>query len=537
MGKVNNFDGRKDTIKAEEKIILPELSYLTLPKEPEPEGAVYKTLVSVEENGHASVTKQEAVEGTEVAIVAVPYPGYKFVGWYEDGELVFTENLNIFKVSRDRTLVAKTELLTEANKEIKISPNVSREGYVLPYEDLSDPTLNDKIFSGECERLNRGAILNEGNRALLAKVLEKAKRGEDITIAAIGGSLTSPHYDVEGECSYIQVLSNILSKQFGINVTRVNAGVGSTGSLVGIHRFETDVLSKKPDLLLLEFSVNDVSPHNENGVYRETYEAIIRRALKQDIAIITIIFGSVNAKKHKYPTFYFDVHTHAMFYYDLPVINFHTAFWRYIENDVVDYYVVDEKGKPTNRSFSDGTGHSSTAGHKIKAHVINYYIQDVLKKLENGKIYETEPHFPKEPLYKNTPFYENARFYASTRYLNYKIGNPIFNYKDRFIPAIVHGNSDRLGTGWICVGGKGAIIFEIKGIRSLSLCMMHKTDVSGVYSLTINGEVVRDHVNTGTLNNVLWPEYSRVFDTPQDVYVTIECHSGVVGFGPIGAGF
>ena len=66
---------------------------------------------------------------------------------------------------------------------------------------------------------------------------------------------------------------------------------------------------------------------------------------------------------------------------------------------------------------------------------------------------------------------------------------------------------------------------------------MHRTDVSGVYSLTINGKTVRDHVNTCTLNNVLWPEYCRVFDTPQDVYVTIECHSGVVGIGPIGVGF
>ena len=522
----------------EERIILPKFDYPKLPEEPSDAGLICKTTVVLDGKGYVGVTERGALKGDTVAAVVAPAAGNKFKGWYEDGALVSTENPYVFTVTGNRAMMAKTTPLTEENKEIKTPSNHVREGYLLPYEDLSDPNLQATVLAGKSEYLNRSAILNEGNRALVAKVLEKAKRGEKITVASIGGSITQGALFNGKDRSFGKITSEWFEETFGIEVENINAGIGSTGSLVGVHRLETDVLSKNPDLLLLEFSVNDVSSFWSDQPYRETYEAIIRRVLKENIAIIGIIFGSTDAKRHDYPTHHMDTHTATLFYYDLPIINFYTAFWRYTSNKIIEHYDLDSNGKITEKSFTfDGGGHPSVAGHNIIGKVIAYYLQDILTKLENGKVYETEPYFPEKPLFKNTPFYENVRFYASTRYLNYKIGNPVFNYKDRFIPAIVHGNSDRLGTGWICVGGKGAIIFEIKGIRSLSLCMMHKTDVSGVYSITINGKTVRDHVNTCTLNNVLWPEYCRVFDTPQDVYVTIECHSGVVGFGPIGVGF
>lgn len=71
------------------------------------------------------------------------------------------------------------------------------------------------------------------------------------TVAFIGGSITEMN-------GYRVMVENDLQARFPeTEFTFINAGISSTCSTTGAFRLSEDVLSKKPDLLFVEFAVND----------------------------------------------------------------------------------------------------------------------------------------------------------------------------------------------------------------------------------------------------------------------------------------
>ena len=48
--------------------------------------------------------------------------------------------------------------------------------------------------------------------------------------------------------------------QFSAGSTLINAGIGATDSDYGCLRVQRDVLSQNPDLVIVEFAVNDIGP-------------------------------------------------------------------------------------------------------------------------------------------------------------------------------------------------------------------------------------------------------------------------------------
>ncbi|MBE6762409.1 MAG: hypothetical protein E7551_09035 [Ruminococcaceae bacterium] len=572
-----------------EEIVLPELpDYPALPDVETPAGNTYTTTVTGE-NCNAFVSDEVAFEGNKVIVSAVPNAGYKFAGWYENDVLVSPEKQFIFTVSENRTLVAKSIAVTEENTEIAIYPDVSydgivdltditniakklagwdvenintsridvdgdgevnlndlvlsaqyvagwdvknnlasKEAYLLPEEDLDAEGLSDTVKAGESEYFNKSTIINEGNRALLVNLFEKANRGEAITVVSIGGSITQGVKDGDGnDRSYGKLVSEWIAEKFGVEVTNINAGIGSTGSLYGIHRLESDVLSHNPDLVILEYSVNDISSKQGKFPYLETYEAIIRRVLEKDIALLTAVFGGSGTTFYKD---YLSLHIHSALHYDLPVIDYYSALFRYLEKGVISWY--DENDNEA--GITKDKLHPNTTGHIMIASAMCYYLDDVYNKYQAGEVYETAIDIPKKTLFKNADVYETATFLASTNDLGYETITPYFNYENRFTAAKVHGDSSKMGKGWVCENQKGVIVFDLQDVTSISLSMMQKTTVSGTYSITINGKTIVNNQTSSTANNVIWPTYCRVFNEPTDLVVTITCHEGTVGVGPIG---
>lgn len=83
---------------------------------------------------------------------------------------------------------------------------------------------------------------------------------EPLTIVCIGGSLT------ELGKKWVAQVKEYFGERFPNRpVTIYNAGVGGTGSKLGAARFEQNVLSKNPDLVIIEFSVNDASQNQTNS--------------------------------------------------------------------------------------------------------------------------------------------------------------------------------------------------------------------------------------------------------------------------------
>ncbi len=106
-------------------------------------------------------------------------------------------------------------------------------------------------------------------RGGLPGFFSKVKRGEPVTVAFLGGSITQADY-----CYRLQLCSYLESKYLGVKFTFVNAGVAGTGADLGASRLQEHVLNQNPDLVMIEFSVN--------GAYTPAMEGIIRKIKKHD---------------------------------------------------------------------------------------------------------------------------------------------------------------------------------------------------------------------------------------------------------------
>ena len=120
------------------------------------------------------------------------------------------------------------------------------------------------------------ALVNSGDHHRLIRVMEKARRGEELCIAFLGGSITEGYSSSRHENCYAARIFAWWQQSFPQSRMRyVNAGIGGTGSDYGAARAKRDVLSEKPDVVFVDFSVNDAA----NEFYKECYEGLLRKLL------------------------------------------------------------------------------------------------------------------------------------------------------------------------------------------------------------------------------------------------------------------
>jgi hypothetical protein len=101
----------------------------------------------------------------------------------------------------------------------------------------------------------------------------KARAEGEVHVAYLGGSITAqPGYRVKS-------LEHFRSTYPKATFKEINAAIGGTGSDLGAYRIEHDVFGGKPDLLFVEFAVNDGGTAPEEIV--RAMEGIVRKTWKQ----------------------------------------------------------------------------------------------------------------------------------------------------------------------------------------------------------------------------------------------------------------
>lgn len=108
----------------------------------------------------------------------------------------------------------------------------------------------------------------------LGNVFAKLKAGKTVNIAYFGGSITAQ------EGYRPKTLKWFRETYPQAKINEINAAIGGTGSDLGVYRFGHDVLDHKPDLIFVEFSVNDGGATPEN-IWRGM-EGIVRQAWQAD---------------------------------------------------------------------------------------------------------------------------------------------------------------------------------------------------------------------------------------------------------------
>lgn len=107
----------------------------------------------------------------------------------------------------------------------------------------------------------------------LPNFFDKAGKGQAVRIAYLGGSITAQ------EGWRLKTLNWFCEEFPQAEISQINAAIGGTGSDLGVFRLKQDVLDHQPDLLFVEFAVNDggAPPHRIHqameGIVRQTFRA------------------------------------------------------------------------------------------------------------------------------------------------------------------------------------------------------------------------------------------------------------------------
>lgn len=133
--------------------------------------------------------------------------------------------------------------------------------------------------SAAYQKMIEKSLMQQGNNYRIKKAIDKARRGEDTTLAFIGGSITqgAGAVPINSQCYARKIFEgfcDIAGKGTDDNVHYIKAGVGGTPSEVGILRYKRDILEEgTPDIVVVEFAVNDEGDETKG----EFYDSIVRK--------------------------------------------------------------------------------------------------------------------------------------------------------------------------------------------------------------------------------------------------------------------
>lgn len=169
------------------------------------------------------------------------------------------------------------------------------------------------------------SLVSSGDLSRLRGVIQKAERGEPITLGFIGGSITEGAKATIPEHRYVNLTASWWKETFPkANITVVNAGIGATNSIYASLRATRDLLSRQPDVVFVDFAVNDKS----SPELAESYEGLIRQILvspKRPAVVLLFMTRNdgVNAQEWQ---------AKIGSLYHLPMVSYHDALWPEVQS-------------------------------------------------------------------------------------------------------------------------------------------------------------------------------------------------------------
>ena len=357
---------------------------------------------------------------------------------------------------------------------------------------MADPSLNLPTLNlgPTTEDMIRRAVVNPGNTARLADAMKRAQAGEKITIGTIGGSITQGTAASTTDERYANRALQWWAKTFPkAQLDFVNAGIGATDSYIGVHRVDADLLSKKPDVVIVEFSVNDT----DAALNLQTYDSLVRKILQAENHPAVILLFTTQEDG----TSLQDTHMQIGSAYNLPMISYKNAVLPEIE-----------AGKFTWKDISPDNIHPNSVGHGIIGELLWSYFNSVYAKLD--QIDTSDLTFTAAPVTKD--------LYAKGQLLDSKTLTP--KTMQGFEQAEV---SNQFPNDWTTKEG-GELTFEVTGSNIGVLYYKTVDGKSGQYCVYVDDRLIQvlDGDFTGGWGNYAQAQQVYTSDTPSTHTVTIK---------------
>ena len=231
------------------------------------------------------------------------------------------------------------------------------------------------------------ALVSQGDWGRLQHEFARAQKGENMVVGVIGGSITQGAAASSPENRYGNLVASWWRETFPkAKVTFINAGIGATGSDYGALRVQRDLLSHKPDFVIVEYAVND----GNTQASAETLEGLLRQILKQPNHPAVVMLFMMNQRGGNAQEWFAKVGDH----YGLPMISYRDSLWAEIQ-----------AGRMTWRDISPDEVHPNDRGHAYAARFVTSLLDQARKTLPAD---DALPRVPDPPTPRFTDLFEHT---------------------------------------------------------------------------------------------------------------------------------
>lgn len=280
----------------------------------------------------------------------------------------------------------------------------------------------------------------------LKNLMKRAANGESLVIGFLGGSITQGSLSSTPKNCYAYLVYEWWKKSFpNAAFSFVNGGIGGTTSHYGGARAWKDVLCYRPDIVTVDFSVND----DANEFFEETYEGTIRRLLAAPSAPAVVVLNNVFYDTGKNAQ---DYHNRIADHYGIP----HVSIKDTVYPDV-------ESGKIVRADITPDNLHPNDKGHRLVADEICKLLDSIKAEVEEetiaGENIEGKSTKTEASVLLPAPLTENA--YEHSRLIQIQDNEAIL---DGFLvdPIEKKGMLDIFKNGWTAAHTNDKISFEIE---------------------------------------------------------------------------
>jgi lysophospholipase L1-like esterase len=330
------------------------------------------------------------------------------------------------------------------------------------------------------EEMFDSSLVNKGDISRILKLFAKIDRGENITIAFLGGSITQGCNSTVPEKCYVELTYKWFENKFNnVNVKHINAGVGATGSLIGVHRAEMQVINESPDIVFVDAAVND----DEDYSCKVAYESLIRRLLSSEnkpavVEVFMTMDTGLNVQEQQ---------VEIGNRYNVPMISFRDALKCEVEKNKMNYSDV----------LTDEV-HPNDDGHYIISQLLVNFI---------NKIYNND--YKKGEEIKSLDNILNIPCVFEDRYVNGKILNGSSIKPEEILGFNNYDEGFQVfKNGWKHdgeIGEDGRLSFELYAKNIILLYKKSISENSGKISVKVND---KEKVLIDTYFKDGWGDYS-----------------------------
>ncbi|ACL75120.1 SGNH/GDSL hydrolase family protein [Ruminiclostridium cellulolyticum] len=218
--------------------------------------------------------------------------------------------------------------------------------------------ISQEIYYKMIER----SLISTGNNYRIKKAIEKAGKSHKITIAYLGGSITEGYNGGSDKC-FAKLACDYFEQAFGKGnpVNYINAGMAGTCSIIGLIRIERDLLMHKPDIVFVEFAVNQ----SKDKINMAAFESLLLRLLNSEFQPAVVLIFTISEAGFSCQNEMSQIGIH----YELPMIS--------VKDTIVPEF---HEGRMKWQDYSNDYIHPHENGHKLITELIKYYLDTVSKE-------------------------------------------------------------------------------------------------------------------------------------------------------------